>query len=252
MQILTAQAALGEFSEDRNKCGQLLKPVFKSEAFLINQPNTANGLDLLAEIQESVITACFFDPQYRGIMDKLKYGNEGERQKERARLAQMDDEIIIKFINEIDRVLTASGHLFLWIDKFHLCEGTSHWTINTNLKIADLITWDKGKIGMGYRTRRKSEYLLVLQKQPLKAKGHWLRHDIPDVWSEKITDRVHPHQKPLALQQHLIEAVSSTGDYILDPSAGSYSVLEACKKISRNFVGSDLKPFKENSINFKK
>jgi site-specific DNA-methyltransferase (adenine-specific) len=27
------------------------------------------------------------------------------------------------------------------------------------------------KMGMGYRTRRESEYLLVLQKPPLKAKG---------------------------------------------------------------------------------
>ena len=34
---------------------------------------------------------------------------------------------------------------------------------------------------MGYRTRRKSEYCLVLQKVPLRAKGVWRSHNIPDV-----------------------------------------------------------------------
>jgi site-specific DNA-methyltransferase (adenine-specific) len=61
----------------------------------------------------------------------------------------------------------------------------------------------KGKIGMGYRTSRKSEYLLVLQKHPVKAKGHWARHDIPDIWTEKINDMTHPHQKPLTLRKIL-------------------------------------------------
>ncbi len=104
----------------------------------------------------------------------------------------------------------------------------------------DLITWDKGRIGMGYRTRRKSEYLLVLQKSPNKAKGYWTRHDIPDVWTEKIINKKHPHQKPIGLQSALIDAVSAEGDYILDPCAGSYSVLDACKEIKRNFIGCDL------------
>jgi site-specific DNA-methyltransferase (adenine-specific) len=138
-------------------------------------------------------------------------------------------------------VLQPSGHLFLWIDKFHLCEGTSHWFKNTQLSIVDLITWDKGKIGMGYRTRRKTEYLLILQKLPLRAKGVWSKHDIPDVWTEKIVDKKHPHQKPILLQTSLIEAVSSEDDYILDPCAGSYSVLDACRELKRNFIGSDLK-----------
>lgn len=246
MEVLEVQNEGSVYSKDRKRSSQQSAPLFKKGNYLINEPNLADGRDLLAHVNEEAITACFFDPQYRGIMDKMNYGNEGERQKERAMLQQMDDDTIINFIREIDRVLISSGHLFLWIDKFHLCEGTTHWTKNTTLKIVDLITWDKSKMGMGYRTRRKSEYLLVLQKLPAKAKGYWTRHDIPDVWTEKIIDKLHPHQKPLTLQKNLIDAVSSTGDYILDPSAGSYSVMEACKMTGRNFIGCDLKPQKEN------
>lgn len=242
----TAPITKSVYSKSRAKAKVQTNPILKSTKILINEPNVIDGKDLLSEINSKVITACFFDPQYRGIMDKMKYGNEGERQKERAILEQMSEETIKFFIAEIDRVLIDSGHLFLWIDKFHLCEGTSGWTKDTSLSIVDLMTWDKGKIGMGYRTRRKSEYLLILQKKPSKAKGHWTRHDIPDVWPEKITDKKHPHQKPLLLQTNLIETVSSPGDYILDPCAGSYSVLEACREIKRNFIGGDLKTMQIN------
>lgn len=234
------------FSSVRNAPIIPLHPVLKEGVANLNKENMMNGLELLHQINNSVISATFFDPQYRGIMEKMNYGNEGARQKERALLEQMTDETIIDFIKQIDRVLVDSGHLFLWIDKFHLCEGTKHWFKDTKLELVDLITWDKGKIGMGYRTRRKSEYLLILQKLPKRAKGVWTKHTIPDVWTEKIIKKKHPHQKPLQLQKDLIEAVSRENDYILDPCAGSYSVLDACIEIKRNFIGCDLKPIKTN------
>lgn len=216
--------------------------VLKNEAIAINGKNEMDGLLFLGHIHDNVISACFFDPQYRGIMEKMKYGNEGKRQKERANLSQMSDDLIQSFILEIDRVLQPSGHLFLWIDKFHLCEGTANWFKGTSLSQVDLITWDKGKIGMGYRTRRKSEYLLVLQKAPLRAKGVWIKHNIPDVWTEKIVGKVHPHQKPNELQRSLISAVVPENGYVIDPCAGSYSVMEACRQFGCNFLGSDIKP----------
>jgi site-specific DNA-methyltransferase (adenine-specific) len=228
------------FSHERIANKPDTKEVLYSGDILINQPNVIDGRKLLASINNNVITTTFFDPQYRGVLDKLAYGNEGRRQKGRSELQQMSEETIKSFIQEIDRVLVPSGHLFLWIDKFHLCEGISPWIKSTTLSIVDLITWNKGKIGMGYRTRRKSEYLLVLQKQPNKAKGYWTRHDIPDVWTEKIIDKKHPHQKPIGLQSALIEAVSAHGDYILDPCAGSYEVLNACRELNRNFIGGDV------------
>ena len=53
-------------------------------------------------------------------------------------------------------------------------------------------------------------------------------------------NKKHPHQKPLELQKILIEAVSNPGDIILDPAAGSYSVLEACLSSQRTFLGCDI------------
>jgi site-specific DNA-methyltransferase (adenine-specific) len=206
----------------------------------LNQKNQCDGLDLLAKLEPRSIPLCIFDPQYRGILDKMRYGNEGvSRGRKRAQLLQMSEHTIIQFICGISDALLPSGHLFLWVDKFHLCTGVQAWFEACALEIVDLVTWNKKRMGMGYRTRRQSEYLVIAQKLPKRAKGVWQRHDIPDVWGEK-TEGDHAHAKPINLQATLIEAVTNPGDVVLDPAAGSYSVLTAASKIGRQFLGCDI------------
>jgi site-specific DNA-methyltransferase (adenine-specific) len=207
--------------------------------FVPNAPNQADGLELLRALDPDSFSLCIFDPQYRGVLDKQKYGNEGSRQKKRSVLPQMHEAQIISFIREIDRTLMPSGHLLLWTDKFHLCTGITHWLTGTALNTVDLIVWNKMRMGMGYRTRRMSEYCLVLQKAPRRAKGVWLAHDIPDVWNERLDARF-AHAKPVKLQARLMEALTNFGDIVIDPAAGSYSVLEACRLTNRQFLGCDI------------
>ena len=214
---------------------------FANDTYVLNGENIADGLGLLKSVKAESASAVFFDPQYRGVLDKLQYGNEGEtRCRERSELLQMDTDTIRDFVVEIERVLKKSGHLFLWTDKFHLCTGLSSWLPSTDLQIVDMIVWDKCRVGMGYRTRRRSEYLIILQKKPTRAKGCWNDRSILDVWPEKV-EKKHPHSKPVELQKRLIEAVTSPGDLIIDPAAGGYSVLEACKLAGgRTFLGCDV------------
>ena len=207
----------------------------------LNQRLKMDGLDFLAQLECDTIPAAFFDPQYRGVLDKLGYGNEGEgRGNARCLLEQMPEDTIRNFVTGIDRALIPSGHLFLWMDKFHLCTGFSQWLDGTKLDVVDMLTWDKCRIGMGYRTRRRSEYLLVLQKHPRKAKGVWRLHNIPDVWQEKVKRGDHTHKKPVGMQGVLIDAVTNRGDTVIDPAAGSFSVFDACQMYGRDFLGCDL------------
>ncbi len=208
---------------------------------LINQRLKMDGLELLNKIPNNCIKATFFDPQYRGILDKMNYGNEDEnREQRRVALSQMNEKTILSFITEIDRVLMPSGHLFLWVDKFHLCEGVKEWFIKTKLSMVDLIVWEKPRIGMGYRTRNKYEFLLVIQKKLLRAKGVWTIHNIPNVIKETVKTIARPHTKPVELQQLLIKAISNEQDLILDPAMGSGSVFTACQNSNRNFLGGDI------------
>ena len=208
---------------------------------LLNRKIKMNGLDLLDLLDKESIKVTFFDPQYRGVLDKLSYGNEGKsRGKDRSALPQMSQEIIFEFLAKIELVLKPNGYLFLWLDKFHLFEVKS-WIENyQSLEIVDMIVWNKMKIGMGYRTRRRSEYLVVIQRYPRKAKSTWTLHNIPDVWDEKILDKNHTHAKPIELQKQLILATTNENDLVLDPASGGYSVFRCCKETNRNFIGCDL------------
>ena len=239
MPRLAVQSAATVYSTERT----VLSPDIGLPTELI--PNTRlmmDGQRFLSKLPESAIPVAFFDPQYRGVLDKLSYGNEGQdRGKRRCELEQMTEKTIQQFIRGIDRALIPSGHLFLWVDKFHLCQGVHAWLSGTGLDIVDLVVWDKGTFGMGYRTRRRSEYCIVLQKEPRRAKGVWSDHTITDVVQESPpSTRNHPHTKPIALQGALMTAVSNVGDYVIDPAAGSFSVMEAAMSNQRTFLGCDL------------
>jgi site-specific DNA-methyltransferase (adenine-specific) len=229
----------------------LRSPVFSGErsvrqpewqppaGYEFDRRNQAEGLGFLNALPESCAPLVFFDPQYRGVLDHQGYGNEGKRQQGRAALRQMPEDEIKAFIAQIDRVLLPTGHLMLWVDKFHLCTGVGAWLTGTSLDMVDLIVWNKKRMGMGYRSRRVSEYLLIAQKQPRRAKGVWSLHDLQDVWDEKLETR-HAHAKPVGLQQKLIACVTNPGDVVIDPAAGSFSVLDAARRSGRKFLGCDI------------
>ena len=207
----------------------------------LNTKIKMDGIKLLKKLLDDTVSAVFFDPQFRGVYDKMKYGNENtSRNHVRVALPQMDEDTIIAFVKEISRVLIPSGHLFMWMDKFHLCSDFKNWNDGTRLSVVDMVTWDKEKIGLGYRTRHRSEFCVILQKEPRRAKGVWTLRNIPDVWREKIPKKTHPHNKPIDLQAELIEAVTAQDDLIVDPAAGSFSVLDACRMRGRNFLGCDI------------
>ena len=196
-----------------------------------------DGLEFLSLLPESAIPVAFLDPQYRGVLDKLAYGNEGKsRGTRRSALVQMPEETIVEFVRGIDRVLIPSGHLFLWVDKFHLCQGVRPWLEGTDLEVVDLVTWDKGTFGMGYRTRRRAEHCVVLQRRPIRAKGVWKVHNITDVVLEKAVRREHPHAKPVELQGRLISAVSGEGTLSSIPQLDLFPCLTQRCKTTAGFL----------------
>jgi site-specific DNA-methyltransferase (adenine-specific) len=205
-----------------------------------NARQRMDGLTMLGQMADESAALAFCDPQHRTVLDKLKYGNEGERQKGRAKLPQMSDATICCFLDEIYRVLKPSSYCILWIDKFGLASGHFREWIPSSFKTVDLVSWDKMRIGMGKRLRCRTEFAVVLQKPPIRAKGTWTDHGIPDCWPEKRDIRLHPHNKPEKLTERLIKAITKPGDLVVDPCAGGYGVLEACAATGREFIGCDL------------
>lgn len=208
----------------------------------VNSRLRTGGVGLLAALPEACADLVFFDPQYRGMLDAMRYGNEGARQKGRAALPQMNDGLIESFLREIERVAKPRAHVMLWVDKFSVASARHLIWMRAveNLAIVDLFAWNKGRIGMGRRARCSTEYCVVLQKEPTRAKGVWTDNSISDSWTENQDRDLHPHAKPVQLTQRLIRAVTKRGGIVVDPCAGGFGVLEACLLTGRTFVGGDI------------
>ena len=228
---------------------QGLFPILANGQVETFRPNTAqhgDALTLLQSLPDGWSPLVFFDPQYRGVLDKLAYGNEGARQRGRFNLPAMSSDYIDSCCREIARVLMPSGYLMRWSDTFHLCEA-DHLRI-TEVKCVDLIAWDSLILAMGYRSRRRGDYLLVLQKPPIIAKT-WRDHGIPNRWPEKVGRRLHPHAKPIGLIKRLIGAVTTPGDLVVDPAAGGFGVMHAAVELGRDFIGADIAWPREREAN---
>ena len=125
------------------------------------------------------------------------------------------------------------------VDAYRLCEGR-HRAVAGVLPVVDLIAWDNARIGMGYRARRRGDYVLTLQAPPTRAKGVWTDHKICDRWVEKVDRKIHPHVKPAGLIKRLIGAVTEPGDLVVDPAAGSFLVMDIAHELGRRFAGCDI------------
>lgn len=205
--------------------------------FARNVAQRGDALDLLQSLPDACAALAFFDPQYRGVLDKLAFGNEGARQRERCKLPAMGEDYIDSCCREIARVLVPSAYCMRWVDTYGLCEA-HHLRVADCLKCVDLIAWDNLRPGMGKRSRRRGDYLLVLQRPPVIA-SNWRDHSIPSRWVEKVDRRIHPHAKPIVLIERLIAAVTLAGDLVIDPAAGGFGVLDAARRLGREFVGCD-------------
>ncbi len=208
--------------------------------FLHNVAQDGDALTLLRSLPGECSPLEFIDPQHRDNLDKLKYGNEGARQRGRYLLPQMSSVLIEACCRESARVLRPSSYLMLWQNTFGVCEGW-HKRLGDALPYVDLIAWDNQRLGMGYRSRDRGDYVVVLQKPPIRARSTWrTKPVIPHRWVEKVDRKLHPHIKPIGLISALIEAITDPGDLIVDPAAGSFVVMRAALELKREFVGVDI------------
>jgi site-specific DNA-methyltransferase (adenine-specific) len=207
-------------------------------AFPYDVAQAGDSRALLKSLRDGVAAAVVFDPQHRPVLNYLKFGNERARQRGRAALPAMPDPYSDSCLLESARVLRPSGYVFLWADTYQVGTG-AHLRVSSHLKCVDVIAWDNLRMGMGKRSRRRGDYVVVLQRPPITAKN-WTDHSIPSRWSEKVDRDRHPHRKPTELLSRLIGAVTQPGDLVVDPAAGSFVVLEICQLLGRRFAGCDL------------
>ena len=176
------------------------------------------------------------DPQYES-------SQKVSRIKDYPLIYQSESEISW-FLKEISRVLEPGGFCFLWISKEILMTGKFLVWLrgSSELKVVDLLIWAKPHFGFGSYFRNQVEFGLLIQKYPTNSK-RFKNRSLGNVWTESVianSKRNHPHQKPKGLVKAIIEATTDENDLVVDPCAGSFMVLEACRELGREFMGCDL------------
>jgi len=204
--------------------------------YLPNLPQPGEALELLTTITDKSVSLVFFDPQYEKSGDVSRVKDWP--------LHYQSDYQINQLLKEIERVLKPSGFCLLWVSKAILgTDRVLNWLLRSpQLKIVDILVWDKHNFGMGSWFRSQAEFAFLIQKHPTNSKLFKDR-GFGNVWAEKQLSpqqKKHPHQKPRKLIKALMEAMTNEGDLIVDPCAGSFVVLEVCQELNREFMGCDL------------
>ncbi len=117
------------------------------------------------------------------------------------------------------------------------------------LHFIQMVIWDKGKIGLGWRYRTSYECILVASKGTPFA---WYDKTLTveniirsyELGIPKIIPSAnqHPSEKPEKLAEFFLRLHSKEGDLVFDPFCGSGSFLSCAKKMNRRYFGIDLEP----------
>lgn len=126
----------------------------------------------------------------------------------------------------------------------------ARWSLwmDETFKFAQMVIWDKGPMGMGWRYRRSYETVLVASQRGGPMRWYDRSHKVENIIRpghpgiKKIIPKRgdHPTPKPVGLAEHFIRLHTEPDDVVLDPFMGRASTGEACIRTGRRFVGIEL------------
>ena len=137
---------------------------------------------------------------------------------------------------EIRRVVRDTGHVYIH------CDGETYpvfFRVGYSLwPQSHLIVWYKpsGRRGRGWL---HSHELVLHLRTPATEYADGFRQDLIGIMPVRTLDREHPAEKPGELLDFLLDAVARP-DSVLDPFAGSGSVLETAKKRNMQAIGIEI------------
>ena len=227
--------------------------------------------DRLAEIPDKSVTLILTDPPYGhnnkngDLLANLTAAMPNETAK-RAALGRKTDfefsretihndgedanELVRRLFAEAARVLNPVGCCCC------CCSGGggpdpsfARWSLwmDEVMSFVQMVIWDRGRGGLGWRYRRCYEVMLIAV--PKRGKLPWYDHS-GSIWNVirpgdhgirpmSPPTREHPTQKPVELFEHFIRLHTKPGDLVVDPFCGSGSSGVAAKRLGRSWLGCD-------------
>lgn len=178
--------------------------------------------EVLPHLHNRGVALAITDPPYR-------WSDRHQSSQEWFRVLEDDDLELV--LTQARRLLPTDGALYVFMD---VRTGLS---VFPSLAPANVLIWDKGRIGEGDAWRRMHEWIAYCP-----GPVHRLRNggfgDI--IRCAPPRPKQHPTEKPVAVLSALIENSSDTGDLVLDPFMGSGSTLLAAQSLGRRAIGIEI------------
>lgn len=136
---------------------------------------------------------------------------------------------------ECHRLLRGNGSMLMFCD-WRMIPNIVPAVESCGFRYQNLVTWDKGCMGLGNGFRARHEQILHFTA----GSPQYYSKSVGNVITcKRVTadKREHQTQKPVGLLTQLLDVVCPPGGVVLDPFAGSGSTLVAAKETGRHFIG---------------
>ena len=240
----------------------------------MNKIIKGNCIDILKTIESNSVDCCITDPPYNisGLGRKEKIGwlksNKYWSEEKKIELLNEDwdnfsksdyEQFTISWILEIKRILKPNGNIAIF-GSYHNIYSIGFILKKLDLKIINSIIWYKRNAFPNITGRmfcESTEQIVWATNNNDKNAKNWtfnydvmkernggkqMRNmfDIPNTKTSEKKSGKHPTQKPIAVIENLVIALSNADDVIIDPFLGSGTTAVVAKQNMRKFIGIEI------------
>ncbi len=210
-------------------------------------------LEELTKLEDNSVDLVLIDPPYKiitGGCTNVKRNDEAggifnkrnKFTKQAAKSGKLFKHNEIKFkdwLPDVFRVLKEKTHCYIMVNDRNMQEILNE-AEKVGFKIQNILVWSKGTHTPNRYYLKNCEFIVMFRKGKAKNINNMGTKSIINIDNIKKGTKTHPTEKPVELNEILIENSTNEGDIVLDCFMGSGSTGVACKNTNRNFIGIEL------------
>ena len=203
-------------------------------------------LKIMSSIRNDSIDCIITDPPYR-ISSRGNGGNSGgmfqKKEVNNGKVFQTNNLEIEDWLPELYRVLKPQSHCYIMTNNKKITHYLNAIN-NSKFHFIKCLIWVKDNKIMGQTYMSQFEFVIMCRKGGHKRINDCGTSDVLQIPNKKLKDKngktIHDTEKPVLLNEILINNSSNEGGWILDPFMGIGSCGVACVNTNRNFIGYEL------------
>lgn len=207
-------------------------------------------LELMKDIPNESIDCVVTDPPYKvtsggnvptGYINghwRLKNG-EANPQAKSGKIFKENDISFSDWMPEIYRVLKEQTHFYCMTNDLHL-KNVIEEGIKAGFKQQNILVWAKGMHSPTQYYFKNIEFIVMFRKGKAKYINKIVTMALIDI--KGIRNKEHPSEKPTDLFSLLVTNSTKENELVLDPFAGSGTIIESCIKNNRQFIAIEKDP----------